>query len=63
MANIILNEKAQSQLSEILNQLPISHLNQAQKIMQILNENVETTEAEKNPIGGGGGSAKPPKGE
>jgi hypothetical protein len=33
MANIILNEKAQSQLSEILNQLPISHLNQAQKIM------------------------------
>jgi hypothetical protein len=41
MAKIILNEDAQDRLTEIINQLPISHLNQAQKIMKILNENVE----------------------
>jgi hypothetical protein len=41
MANIILNEQAQGQITEVLNQLPISHLAQAQKIMGILNENQE----------------------
>jgi len=63
MSNIILNQEAQGQLSEILNQLPISHLAQVQKIMQILNANVEQPEDKKKPIGGGGGSAKPPKNE
>jgi hypothetical protein len=41
MAKIILNEDAQNQLTEIINQLPISHINQAQKIMKILNDSVE----------------------
>lgn len=64
MPNVILNEKAQGQIAKILNQLPISHLSQAQEIMQVLNSNVETAAEDPKPIGGGGGgSAKPPKSE
>ena len=51
MPKIILNEEAQGQLSEILNQLPISHLQQAQKIMQILNANVAQEDEKPKPIG------------
>lgn len=66
MPNVILNEQAQNKITRILNQLPISHLQQAQEIMEVLNKNVErATESDQKPIGGGqsGGSAKPPKSE
>lgn len=61
MPNVILNENAQKEISDILNQLPISHLAQAQKIFQLIQSNVEQTNESQPPIGGGGGSAKPPK--
>lgn len=60
MPNIILNEQAQNKITKILNQLPISHLAQAQEIMEVLNSNVQS-ESDSKPIGGGDGSAKPPK--
>ena len=66
MPNIILNEQAQNKITKILNQLPISHLAQAQEIMEVLNSNIEQAiEGDSKPIGGGqsGGSAKPPKSE
>lgn len=61
MPNVILNETAQGQIAKLLNQLPISHLSQAQEIMQVLNSNVETATEEPKPIGGGDGTAKPPR--
>lgn len=63
MANILLNEKAQGQIQEIFNELPISALSKVQKLISIMNENV-VTEEDPKPIGGGGGSPiKPPKSE
>ena len=64
MPNVILNETAQGQIAKLLNQLPISHLSQAQEIMQVLNSNVESTEEKPKPVVGGGGSGpQPPKTE
>lgn len=60
MPNVILNEQAQNKITKILNQLPISHLAQAQEIMVVLNQNVEqATESDPKPIGGGGGAGGP----
>lgn len=63
MPNVILNEKAQGQIAKLLNQLPISHLSQAQEIMEVINSNVETATEEHKPIGGGGSGPQPPKTE
>ena len=61
MPNIILNEKAQAEIQEILNSLPISELSKVQKLVNLFNANVEQLEDTQPPIGGGGGgSAKPP---
>lgn len=60
MPNVILNEQAQNKIGKILNQLPISHLQQAQEIMEVLNQNVEqATEGDPKPIGGSGGGGGP----
>ena len=63
MPNVILNETAQGQIAKLLNQLPISHLSQAQEIMQVLNSNVDTPNEDPKPIGGGGSGPQPPKTE
>lgn len=46
MPNIILNEEAQGQVQEVLNSLPISELLKVQKLISILNANVEKPSAE-----------------
>lgn len=66
MPNIILNEEAQSQVQEVLNDLPISALPKVQKLIAIFNANIEKVPQQSDPIppvggGGGGGSARPPK--
>jgi hypothetical protein len=38
---VTLDEKQLNEIQAILNQLPISHLNQVQKIVEILNSGVE----------------------
>lgn len=63
MPNIILNETAQANINKILQSLPISELSKVQELVNILNQSVEQAESDPKPIGGGGGSAKPPKSE
>jgi hypothetical protein len=41
MPNIILSEEAQSQVQEVLNDLPISALPKVQKLIAIFNANIE----------------------
>ena len=41
MPNIILTEEAQAQVQDVLNALPISELPKVQKLVAILNANVE----------------------
>lgn len=61
MPNIILNEKAQESINRILQSLPISELSKVQELIGVLNSNFEQASDSQPPIGGGGGSAKPPK--
>jgi len=43
---VTLNEKQLNEIQAILNQLPISHLNQVQKIVEILNLGVDKDQEE-----------------
>jgi hypothetical protein len=43
---VTLDEKQLNEIQSILNQLPISHIIQVQKIVEILNSGVEKTEEE-----------------
>jgi hypothetical protein len=61
MRQIKLNEEAIKQLENLLGEIPMKW---ASPIMNILSQGIEQQSTEPvPPIGGGGGSAKPPKSE
>jgi hypothetical protein len=61
---VILEQDKLNEIQNILNQFPISHLSQVEQIFKLFNESVEVQSTDPAPpIGGGGGSAKPPKSE
>ena len=61
MRHIKLNEEAIKQLENLLGEIPMKW---ASPIMNILAQGIEQESTEPAPpIGGGGGSAKPPKSE
>ena len=59
---VILDQEKLNKIQAIFNQFPISHLAQVEQIVKLFNESVEVQSTEPAPpIGGGGGSAKPPR--
>jgi hypothetical protein len=58
---VILDQDKLNMIQSILNQFPIKCLPEVEQIVKLLNESAQVQNDPAPPIGGGGGSAKPPK--